>query len=416
MKLYHFFIFFIILLGSGSCSYFSISEKDVYKESYNQNAIRNNTSMIMGSIDAAFSQFTSKMILAIPLDKGQPDYSSHVILVKNRNYMLYLPAGKYRLVLLMDDNNDDLFEKKEIAGGYQNLNVISVVEGDVLTQIDIKPLTEKDVLSHVPDSLQLKYDYTSNVYLSGNGQVRKIYDAVFSLQNAQVGYWSPTNFMKSFGANFYMEEPYDPEKIPVIFVHGSNGSPRDWVYFRIRLDKKRYQAIYFYYPSGLRLTLVARILHEQLTAFEQKAGFKKACLVAHSMGGLITQEMLTTYGLENHARYIKLYITLATPWSGFKSADTAVATSPKKLPFWIDIASRSMFIKKLLTKSLPGEIDHYLFFGKADRVSQGRALDERAFKDVKGTFAFQVNHNTILSDRRVYRQYQKLLDQAFASQ
>ncbi len=402
-----------ILFGISTCSYLNISGKDEYqiRDSRIEKA-RNNSCVIMGSIHGEFPHSLTKMVLAAPIDKPGSAPGNHVILVDNQNYMLYLPAGEYMIGLLLDYNNDDLFEANELVGSFNQLNPIILNEGDVRTRIDIHQHLDINMDSPFPDQLKIRYNFDSHIYLAANGQVRKIYDAVFSRENARVGYWSPTNFMESFGANFYMEEPFDPTRIPVIFVHGSNGTPQDWVYFRLRLDK-RFQPVYFYYPSGLRLTLVARLLHEKLIDFTEQHNIRNLCLVAHSMGGLITQEMLTSYGMDIYPDLVGLYVTLATPWSGFESADTAVATSPKKLPFWIDIASRSMFIKKLMNKPLPDKIDHYLFFGRDDQVSRGRALDERAFKNVKGAYAFDVNHSTILSDRRVFRQYQSLLEKSF---
>ncbi len=406
----------IIILGFlvfvfPSCSYLSVSEKDAYQPNYSQqDTAHNNTCVIMGSINDNSKEPFTRMILAYPVDSKNIKFRDFVILGKSSEFMLYLPAGKYLLLLLRDSNNDDLFEKTEITGVFQNGNPIHLQEGDVVNSITLQKKIEGIPLS---DEFQIMLDQQSNFYQAENGQTRRIYDAVFSRDNADVGIWSPSRFMSSFGANLYLEAPYDPGKIPVFFVHGSNGSPQDWVYFRIRLDKTRYQPVYFYYPSGMRLPLIAKILNEQLWNFKKKTGFKQAGLVAHSMGGLITHELLTTHGLEEYRKLFKLYVTFATPWSGFESADKAMDTAPIKLPFWTDVASRSMFLKKLMNKSLPEEIDHYLFYGKADKISQGRALDERAMADVRGRFAFHVDHETILSNRDVFRKFRDLLDSTF---
>ncbi|MBU3914588.1 hypothetical protein KKA14_03555, partial [bacterium] len=195
--------------------------------------------------------------------------------------------------------------------------------------------------------------------------------------------------------------------------HGVKGSPQDWVSFLIRLDRKRYQPWYFYYPSGMRLPLISKILFEKLIQLHKEFGFKRMCLTAHSMGGLVTRSMLTSNDFFNRNSFVSLFITLATPWSGFESADNAVTNSPRILPSWIDVASRSMFIKKTLGRSLPSSIPYFLFFGKEDSVSEGRALDERAFAGATGKHGFNVNHETILSDKAVFLKYNEILENHF---
>src|SRR5262245_38386871 len=51
------------------------------------------------------------------------------------------------------------------------------------------------------------------------------------------GLWRPISFVKERRGGVYMLEPYDPAKIPVLFVHGAGGSPQDWRYFIERLDR-----------------------------------------------------------------------------------------------------------------------------------------------------------------------------------
>jgi hypothetical protein len=55
-------------------------------------------------------------------------------------------------------------------------------------------------------------------------------DAIFDPENGFNGYWHPTDFSKKFGGNIYFLEPYDPAKIPVLFLHDVTGSPRGWGY------------------------------------------------------------------------------------------------------------------------------------------------------------------------------------------
>lgn len=127
------------------------------------------------------------------------------------------------------------------------------------------------------------------------------------------------------------------------------------------------------------------------------------------MGGLVSRAMITDYYKETED-FIKFFITFATPWSGFEAADTALKTSPYVLPSWIDVSAQSMFIKTSLKRSIPGSIDYYLFFGKWDTTSEGRALDSRVYTEAKGIFGFNADHNTILSDKDVFNKFNEILN------
>ena len=51
----------------------------------------------------------------------------------------------------------------------------------------------------------------------------------------------------------FLLAPYDPDKIPILFVHGANGTPEGWKMIVEQIDRKKYQPWFYYYPSGFRL-------------------------------------------------------------------------------------------------------------------------------------------------------------------
>jgi pimeloyl-ACP methyl ester carboxylesterase len=61
------------------------------------------------------------------------------------------------------------------------------------------------------------------------------------------------------------------------------------------IDSRRFQALFFYYPSGLRLQTLADLLYEKLDLLYERYGFHELSIVAHSMGGLIVRAYLETY-------------------------------------------------------------------------------------------------------------------------
>ena len=106
-------------------------------------------------------------------------------------------------------------------------------------------------------------------------------------------------------AGLYMVEPYQPEKIPVVFIHGLMSSPDTWVQMINSLKndpviRKRYQFWFYYYSSGAPVLLSAGHLRRELLAAreelcttpEAEANFNRMVLAGHSMGGLVARTLL----------------------------------------------------------------------------------------------------------------------------
>ena len=97
-------------------------------------------------------------------------------------------------------------------------------------------------------------------------------------------------------------QPYDPAKIPVICVHGLASSPATWVPLinSLRDDpeiRRRYQFWFYSYPSGYPYPLSAAIFRSQLDAIATAyPGHRRAVLIGHSMGGMISRLMITDSG------------------------------------------------------------------------------------------------------------------------
>lgn len=117
--------------------------------------------------------------------------------------------------------------------------------------------------------------------------------ATFALINA--------DFAKEY-QGIYMLEPYDPEKIPVVMIHGLWSSPVTWLqmFNDLRADPEIHQHYQFWfclYPSGQPFWESARQIREDLAEvhaeLSQESGSSECLndmvLVGHSMGGLIAR-------------------------------------------------------------------------------------------------------------------------------
>ncbi len=114
----------------------------------------------------------------------------------------------------------------------------------------------------------------------------------------RVGAFNVSGHMHETG--LYMLQPYDPNRIPLIFVHGLISTARMWrnVINEIEFDpalRGRFQCWVFNYPTGNPVAYSALRLREDLAKEQQLHGFPRGfVIVGHSMGGLVTQMQATT--------------------------------------------------------------------------------------------------------------------------
>jgi pimeloyl-ACP methyl ester carboxylesterase len=102
-------------------------------------------------------------------------------------------------------------------------------------------------------------------------------------------------------AGLLMLQPYDSEKIPVIFVHGLLSSPYAWrnVANSLSVDseiRRHYQFWVFSYSTGNPIAYSALLLREDLAYAEQTYRFRQAILIGHSMGGILSRLQVTNPG------------------------------------------------------------------------------------------------------------------------
>ncbi len=102
-------------------------------------------------------------------------------------------------------------------------------------------------------------------------------------------------------SGLYMLEPYQPEKIPVVMVHGLWSSPATWMemFNDLRSDpqvRNYYQFWFYLYPSGQPFWFSAAEMRKDLAHMRQTLDQKKKypaldqmVLIGHSMGGLVSK-------------------------------------------------------------------------------------------------------------------------------
>jgi pimeloyl-ACP methyl ester carboxylesterase len=99
-------------------------------------------------------------------------------------------------------------------------------------------------------------------------------------------------------------QPYNPNKIPVLCIHGLGDSAATWMPLidSLRGDeqiREHYQFWFFSYPTGFAYPIVTAYLREKLDKFDQRyPDHKDMVLLGHSMGGMISRLLITDSGNE----------------------------------------------------------------------------------------------------------------------
>lgn len=141
-------------------------------------------------------------------------------------------------------------------------------------------------------------------------------------------------------------EPYDPDRIPVVFVHGLLSRPETWrnAINTLQADpviRKNYQFWLFSYPTGWPVWVSAARLRSELDRFNEVLGprantparqkrLNSKILVGHSMGGLISNLQIRRGGDLLWSQFSKTPLDeLRVPDSAKKSIREAVDFSPR---------------------------------------------------------------------------------------
>jgi len=255
------------------------------------------------------------------------------------------------------------------------------------------------------------------------GELTSLVEDMFSEEVAESGLWRPFDFLVNGYAGVYFLEPYDPNRVPVLFVHGINGTPASFKYLIEQLDHRRFQAWIYYYPSGLNLATIAEQLNQTVTKLQVRYRVPRFGVVAHSMGGLVSRGFIQRHQRSRNAADIPIYVTISTPWGGHKAAESGVKTAPVVVEVWRDMVPGSAYQQSLFAKPLPPEMQHHMLFtyqrksssfGESDDqgVSVASQLAAQAQSGAVRVYGFDDTHVGILSNPEVSRLLNELLEKS----
>lgn len=252
------------------------------------------------------------------------------------------------------------------------------------------------------------------------GRVVQLQDAQFGPEMADLGMWQPAAFMQRGLAGIYFLEPYDPRRIPVLLVHGIDGSPRDFAPLVERLDRRRFQPWLVYYPSGLEIPTLAHGILGMLNKLWFQHGFTQLHVLAHSMGGLVSRELLNTCREERECDFVRSFVSISSPFGGVPFARSGRDHAPVVMPVWRSLSPDSAFIGQLFAQPLPAGIPHHLMFGYRNHalvagasgdgtIALDSQLSPVAQQQAQTVFGYDEDHMSILANADVAQRVNRLL-------
>lgn len=324
-------------------------------------------------------------------------------------YAFMVPLGEFYIAAFIDQDRNMRPDGGERYGFFGKPDPVIVTKAGTVRGIDL-------VLDRVIDAEELDLEYWSKLvlekssasaYITAAGVVADLDHSHFSPQYAQKGVWEPYSTLREVGIGLFFMEEYDPQKIPVLFVYGVSGHAQNWRVFFDHMDRDRFQPWFFNYPSGLDLNFIGDALNGAIQWLYEQYHFESLFVVAHSMGGLVARYAILQNVYEDHQDYIRLYLTISTPWGGHRAAAKGVARAPAVVPSWRDIVPDSAFISELYDRKLPYTIPHYLLFsysGRSTRMDENNdgavtlesQLDYRVQRQAREIYGFDENHVKVL--------------------
>lgn len=362
---------------------------------------------LRGNLNGGASEGKPRWAVLFKLIDGRWTRYSQLVMQKPGSFEFLCLEGRYLVFAFEDQNEDWAWQPGEPAARFGTKEGVTIVKGQPLEAVDLTLGTLAEPLGIEVALATGDEPITDELVKVHAGDLASLADERFSPEQGQLGLWQAADFARKWGVGVSFLEPWSSKKIPVLFIHGAGGTPRDFQLLIERLDRTRFQAWVVSYPSGIRLQLASMMVRQIVDDLQQRLAFPRLYVVAHSMGGLVSRHFVNEVIQRGQQGYVALLVTISTPWGGVKAAKGGVERSPVVLPSWIDVAEGSSFLTVLTEKPFPPQIPHYLFFGfEGGNGSDGiialkSQLEEKMQKAAKQVVGFPDDHTAILRSAAV---------------
>jgi pimeloyl-ACP methyl ester carboxylesterase len=392
--------YIFILFTFWGCSFLDLKE-----DLDNQNKLKNIV------IDVVVKEKTDTQIIVALVNEVNLDVINYRIIKESETVSFMVTSSRYKVYVFEDENNDYKFSKNEKMVISNSLDIKNKSVAIRLKLIATLSENEIKQVKIMKQNLSINLD-NAVAYL---GTITSLDSKNFSQMNIKKGMWEPYSFAQDIPFGLFLLEEYDPNRKVLLFVHGTSGSPQNFRYLIKNIDRKKYQAMVAYYPTGVSLSLASEYLARSIKELKIKFKFNTIDIVAHSMGGIVSRNIINI--LYEDECFVDTFITISSPLAGDSRANGGVEYSPVVMPVWKDIASNSEFLKDLYRTPIKDKLDYYLLFGfKSDSnddgvVSIASQLRMEAQKEAKMVRGFHEDHMSILSSKEVSKLINNLLVQ-----
>jgi hypothetical protein len=192
------------------------------------------------------------------------DLVDHFVSEKPGRWIFALAPGTYWLAACEDVNGDGRYENEPaltpnpdeplvLAPGQsvEGIHLVIPQQGRFEGSFTVADLQTRD---------PAEQQRVSAFKMSVAGAVATLDDPRFDPDVGVKGMWQYYGFLLETQPGIYFLQPYDPKNIPVLFVHGIGGTPRDFQHLIAELDSDRFQPWVYHYPSGAGLDALAELL------------------------------------------------------------------------------------------------------------------------------------------------------------
>jgi pimeloyl-ACP methyl ester carboxylesterase len=382
-----------------------------------QQALADASAVVSGTVAMADGQAHGPIVVGL-VTKGPDGFRliDHFVAEKPGPWIFATQAGTYWIAAFEDTNGNGRYDG-EPAYRPSPDHPVTLTPGQKVSDMTIA-IPRDGVFASVGfaiadlEARAAKEQQVHSIYgLSVSGVVTSLDDPRFSERIASSGMWKPWDFLLHTEPGIYFLEPYDPSRIPVLFVHGIGGTPLNFRELIAGLDRKRYQAWVAYYPSGGNLGVIGDWMAQMFARLRTKHRFPKAAVVAHSMGGLVTRRFLLGDFDRTGSDVVRTTVTISSPLGGMVSAGKGVEDSPVVVRSWYGLAPGSDFLdglfysdvpKRQARRRLPAHMAYHMMFGFHGRdasdgvVALSSQLRPEAQEEARSLRGFDETHTGIL--------------------
>jgi len=396
--------FIALCITFSGCSLLKVHEQSEFIE---------NIGRIKGSVTVTGTQKGEVIVLRYRDENGTPVLKAQTALSEKGEYQFNVAPGKHYLAAFVDVNNDGQYQENEHGNFWGNPSFVLVPKKET---VNLKPIIISGLVPKPENGQKARKSILKIV--ENIGRVTSIIDPTFTRKNYSMGMWHPVDFLEQVGGGLFFLQPYQPEKIPILFIHGVNGGPTDWKTLIANLDDDKFQPWVLFYPSGLRLDMISDYLMQAVVSLQKEYHFKRFSIVSHSMGGLVSRSFIKKC-TEKHpkiANKINFAMTINSPLGGMASAAAGAKHSPIVIPSWKDVAPDSVFLKDISDWTWPEDIPYYLVFsyktgGSGDGVVSLKSQIPPKFQaESLHMYGFNNNHVGTLEDPYFLTLFNNLLN------